>query len=323
MKSEERHRLESNWLASHLSKWVDSGMPYGQTVLLTVLGILAVISLWTWYGRSATSQQSEAWLDYNLAVEGQQPSLQMLKRVAADHANSPVGELSEITWADGKVYEAADRFLTAKQSANESLDEAIAKYEEIIEETKDPLLISRSHFGLGRAHEMRADVEKAKAEYEKVSGPFEPLAKQRLEQLNRPQADEALTWLAKAEAPRFAPPAGPGTPGVRPEFGVDDLLTPGVEQEPEPSIEDLFKKIGELGTATPDRYAPPGDQPPPGVTQEEPADRSENPMEESPSTDEPASTTPMAEPAADAPPPEEPDSSDESATDGESESPQP
>ncbi|MEX2167954.1 MAG: hypothetical protein WD851_01470 [Pirellulales bacterium] len=305
MKSEHRHELETNTLARHLSKWIDSSKPYAQAAALGALAIVVGLLLWSWVGRSSAGRQDKDWLDYNMAVEGPEPDLELLKKSADDHADTPVGALSELTWADGQLFRASNSYLTSKTDSKEFLEGATKAYEELIRTASDPLLVSRAHFGLGRAYEMQPDLEKAKSEYAKVTGPFEPLAKQRLARLKSNQAAPAIEWLAIAEAPRRVFPAGPGTPGVRPDFQVDDLATPEAESEATPSFDDILKRLGETQPDSGDRYDPPGDQPPPGVTEETPPTDPQPPTEE-PQATEPESTPPATDPAAEPPTEEAP-----------------
>lgn len=308
MKSEHRHELETNTLARVLTKWIDQSKQYAQPAMFGVLIVLGGLLLWTWIGRSSAGRQDKNWHDYNLAVEGPEPDLELLEKSAEDHADTPVGELSELTWADGQLFRAANTYLSSKTASKEALESAIKAYEELIRTASDPLLVSRAHFGLGRAYEMQPDLAKAKSEYEKVRGPFEPLAKQRLERLEKPQAAPSIEWLATAEMPRRTMPSGPGTPGVRPEFQPDELATPGAEAETASSFEDILKRIGEVQPDSTDRYSPPGDQPPAGETEEgSPAEPP--PTEEQPAT-EPESSPPVeqstTEPSAEENPPAEP-----------------
>ena len=327
MKSEHRHELETNTLARHLSKWIDSSKPYAQAAALGAFAIVVGLLLWSWIGRSSTGRQDKDWLDYNIAVEGPEPDLELLKKSAEDHADTPVGALSELTWADGQLFRASNSYLTSKTNSKEFLEGATKAYEELIRTASDPLLVSRAHFGLGRAYEMQPDLEKAKSEYAKVTGPFEPLAQQRLERLKSSQAAPAIEWLATAEAPRRVMPTGPGTPGVRPDFQVDDLATPEAETEATPSFDDILKRLGETQPAAADRYAPPGDQSPadpqlPAVesSTEEPA--AEEPVTEEPAATEPQSTPPAVEPTAE-PPAEEPPVAEPAPEEPPAEAPQP
>jgi hypothetical protein len=87
--------------------------------------------------------------------------------------------------------------------------------------------VNRAHLGLARVYEMQNELEKARQEYLKVKGGYQQFAQEQAERLATPEAQEAYAWLATAQAPRPRAPAGPGTPGQRPEFAADDFPLPG------------------------------------------------------------------------------------------------
>jgi hypothetical protein len=305
MKSEHRHELETNTLARILTKWIGDGKQYTQPALIAGIVLVAALFVWNWVGRSNAGRQDKTWFDYNIAVEGPEPDLELLQKSAEDHADTPAGELSELTWADGQLFRASNTYLTGKSVSKQSLDDATKAYEEIIRTAKDPLIVSRAHFGLARAYEMQPDLDKAEDEYTKVTGPFQPLAKQRLERLKDSKTLPAIEWLASAEVPRRTMPGGPGTPGVRPDFQADELATPDASAEPGASFEDILKRIGEVQPDGEGRYNQTGDQPVPGATEAPPPSDPQPPTTESPAA-EPAAEPPPAEPVPGDVPSEEP-----------------
>ena len=257
MKSQHRHELETNWLAKRLAEWIERLRPYGSTVLGTLVVIAAVLIGFSYYSGSSSGRQSEAWASYNQAIEGWIPDIEKLRQSAEEHAGTTMQRWADMTWADGHVWMAARDYVRNRAAAMEALNRASGTYRNLIEESGDERLRSRAHFGLARGYELRGELDKAREEYLQVSGGFEQLAKARLEELAEPKTKETYDWLATAQAPRRTTPAGPGTPGERPDFSAGGLDIPGQPAEgasdAPASVDDLFRGF-ELPEVPDDRY---------------------------------------------------------------------
>jgi hypothetical protein len=81
--------------------------------------------------------------------------------------------------------------------------------------------------GVARVYEMQGEIDKARQEYEQVTGTFAKYAKVQAERLADPDSKDTYEWLAHAEPPRTAIPSGPGTPGKGPELFPSDIPLPG------------------------------------------------------------------------------------------------
>jgi hypothetical protein len=260
MKSEHRHELETNWLAHHLADFIDRVRPYGPTIFGAIVAAAVAWFAISYLSTSSTARQSEAWNTYNEAVSGLIPNVVKLRESAAEYPDSPMQQWADITWADGQVWMASRAYIQNRAASMEALNLAEGAYTSLLAESDDPRLINRAHYGLARVYELRNDLEKAREEYARVEGDFKPLAELRVEELAKPQVKATYDWLATAEAPRRALPAGPGTPGQRPDFSAGDLEIPTGDQAPEGSAGaadvDLFQGLGlpDLPATAEDRY---------------------------------------------------------------------
>jgi tetratricopeptide (TPR) repeat protein len=174
--------------------------------------------------------------------------------------------MADTTWADGQLFAASRQYIQNRNAAKEALNKAAGAYQSVIQSTDNARLKGRARLGLARVYEMQGDLEKARAMYQQVTGPYAEFAKAQAERLAKPEAKETYDWLASAQPPAPPPAMGPGTPGKKPEFSPNDITLPGAtgaenptsgeSKGSTPSFDELLKstqgetKQGETG----DRY---------------------------------------------------------------------
>jgi hypothetical protein len=249
MKSQHRHELETNWLAQHTGQWLKKIEPYYSLILGAIAAVAVLFVGLSYFSGASAARQSEAWNTYNQAVESIPPNLVTLRESAEEYPDSPMQQWADITWADGQVWLASTSYVQNRPTTMDALGRAAGVYQSLLQETEDPLIAGRAHFGLGRVYELQSELEKARNEYLAVTGPFTRLAELRAKDLEGQEAKDTYAWLATAEGPRRAP-IGPGTPGQRPAFAPGDLDMPAAgatngKSDVPFSAEDLFKGIGE------------------------------------------------------------------------------
>jgi hypothetical protein len=136
-------------------------------------------------------------------------------------------------------------------------------YQALLDTSSDEQILDRARFGLARVYELRNEPDKAREEYLKVKSTYAAMAKLRAEELAKEKTKATLSWLAMAEIPRTAAPAGGGTPGQRPLFDVPDFTLPGATGTPtdpaeiDKNLEEFFKGVEKLdlgGGDTKNRY---------------------------------------------------------------------
>lgn len=313
MKSQERHRLETNVMAEHLGGWIEKLRPYATSVAGILLFVFIAMFAWSYLSGSSAAWQSQAWDAYNQAVITQRPNLELLRESAEAHPGTNMQHLADVTWADGQVWLAARDFLYNKAGINEALNKATTAYQSVLQSSDDERLKNRARLGLARVYEMQNQLDKAREEYGKVTGGYAEFAKNRAKELGEKKTQEVCDWLATAVPPRRSSPFGLGAPGQTPSFSVGDVPLPGAETPGAApaggagsgsSIDNLLQGLdlsAEPGK-TPDRYgtdkaAPATEQPAEG----QPATGTpETPAAESPATSgtaepAPATTTPSAD----------------------------
>jgi hypothetical protein len=267
MKSVERHKLETNWLAKRLETGIDDARPYFPTIVGAIIAAVIILFAWTWLSGASSGHEQTAWDTYNGIVGHtslNQNSVKQLSTAAEEFQGTSMEEMARITAADGQVWAASVDALFDRKAATDALNSASSTYQSIIDSSSNEELIDRAHFGLGRVFELRNEPEKARQAYSKVTGNFARIAKSRADDLAKESTQKTLNWLATAEAQRPTAPLGAGTPGQRPLFGVEDFPLPnatspgGTPAAPgtgtiapgTTSIEELFKGVNQLPAGT-------------------------------------------------------------------------
>jgi hypothetical protein len=317
MKSAHRHELQTNALAHRLEVAVERLRPYVTMIAGAILFVALVMLIYTFLSKAKATQQDDAWNAFNEAIGAAPPNLDDLHSSAQEYPGTRMQELADIAWADGQVFLGAQNYIHNRRAANQALRGAANTYNAILKTSSDEHLINRSHLGLARVYEMQNQLEKARDEYGKLEGGYKEYGKQQADRLAEPDTAATYAWLDKALPPRATAPAGPGTPGQRPEFSAGDLsmpeATPGATTEPTgeagPSFEELLKGLDRLPTQTgePPQAGPnlQNEQPPaaagaPGTEGAAPAADSATPAAETGKTEGGAASksTPPAEESA-------------------------
>jgi hypothetical protein len=244
MKSEHRHQLETNWLATRLDRLMSESRPYVSTIFGIIIAVVVVGLIWSYWARSSGIRSSGAWDAYNISIGQRPPNIDALRLAAEENPGTAMQQMADVTWADSQVWIAARDYIYNRPVAMEALDRATSRYQAVIQSTDDERILNRAQLGLARVYEIRGELEKARDEYLKVKGAYAEYAKLQAERLEQPETKETYEWLASAKPPRPRTPMGPGTPGERPAFTADDLGLP---------------KAGDSGNAT--APVPEGTQP--------------------------------------------------------------
>ncbi len=245
MKTERRHDLETNWLASHMAETIERVKPYSAMIWVAVISVLVVAIGSLVVANQSSARNTEAWTAYYNAMSGGQGVLDALEKVADEHAGTPVEAWADIVRADLQLGQASMLRFANQASAEKLLTDARRTYVLLQKKDSNLPIRNRASYGLGRVYELEGQLEKAKAEYAKVEdGVFAPLAKMRAEAISQDDAEEFYDWFATAQPASLTPPQGPGTPGARPAFepgaldNVDGELQPDLGLDIGAGLED-------------------------------------------------------------------------------------
>ncbi|HVT27527.1 MAG TPA: hypothetical protein VHE81_05860 [Lacipirellulaceae bacterium] len=232
MKSAHRHQLETNVLAQRLEGYIERCRPYTSMILGVIVALAVAFLIWSFISSTSAARRSEAWNSYNNAVLASpsrffSPStLDDIHRAAQDYPGTRMQEVADVTWADGQVYTASLNYFIKRTAAMDALERAASAYQGVIQTSKDEHLINRSRLGLARIYEMQNHLDKARDEYQQVTGAYANYAQEQAKRLAKPDVQETYTWLASAQLPQPKAPNGPGTPGKSPQFSPGDISLP-------------------------------------------------------------------------------------------------
>jgi len=230
MKTERRHELENNQLASSLGHWVDAVRPYLNTILAGILVVVVGISVYFVAQRRSVAGNAAAWDQYFTLLS--RLDRLKLEDLGENYAGTPVGWWATCMAAELGLNEGSNQLFHDKVLAHDILRRAADRYQQVLGEAREPALLKQASFGLARVHECLGEIKKAADEYQAIStkwpdSPIALAADQRTKDLKRMQTKEFYDWFAKQDiGKRIAPHSG--MPGLKSPFNLDILPdTPG------------------------------------------------------------------------------------------------
>ncbi|MEO0531351.1 MAG: hypothetical protein AAF266_12370 [Planctomycetota bacterium] len=242
MDSEHRHELEENDLATWLGDKIEQLKPHAPAVGVGIVALIAGVIGLNGYRASQASAQADRWRDFSVAIEGATPDLNMLKQAAETNKGTAVEEWAEITWADGRLFEASSNYFRDRQKSDEAVEEAIAAYEELVS-ADDRNVAERANFQLGRAYELQGNLEEAAKQYTRVTGAFAQVAQARAEELESNQVKQAYEWItatSTASASTTIDPSENLLGGVEP----DEIELPEIDAaDADAALDDLLSEV--------------------------------------------------------------------------------
>ena len=276
-------------------------------LLAIILGTIAIVAYQV-MAKSAAAKTSAAWSEYAACT-----SADDYKKVAEDHAGSPVESWSRLEAAREYIQNGVRLSMTNRTASDESLENGKKQLEALLNSKTTPAEVTEqalSQLAVCLEALCDGDVKPATEAYEQLLKKFPethygPWAKHRLEELKKPESGEFYAWFRKAKP---APPERPKPQDVKPgELPNVQLLPSGTDPLP-PSTSGTAPIVPETKPAegtpvTPEVPATPVEVPAaetPAAPAETPA---EAPAAEVPTA--PAEATPEkpAEPAVEAPKP--------------------
>lgn len=248
MDSEHRHELEENELARWLAGKVESLKPQLPAITLGVVVLIAgIIGINGWKTSSAAAK-ADRWRDFAIAMEQGNPDLVDLKTAAENNPGTPVADWADVTWADGKLFQASQLYFRNRDNANQAAEEAVEVYKRLVS-SSDRDVSERANFQLGRALELQGKLDEAAKQYARVTGAFAQVAKSRAEQLGTDAVKEAYGWItstATASASSAIDTSGTVLGGLEP----DDIPLPDMTSEEAESALDTMLQGVETETET-------------------------------------------------------------------------
>lgn len=226
MKSQRRHELEQNELAQWLGEVIGKVKPY-QNVLLGALIVLLLGALaYALWSRQTGSRSAAAWTALFEAMESN--DVLGYDDIIEQYPGTTAADFAAALAGDYHLSEGCRLLFENKANANQELRKATEYYLQVLEASDESSLRERATFGLARALEAQArDLDEAVARYREVvenwpDGAFAVAAQRRLEDLQRVETKALYDRFAKFD-PKPAFGDEPGVPGQKPPFELDSL----------------------------------------------------------------------------------------------------
>lgn len=230
MKSERRHELEHNVLATWLDQTITSTKPHVNKILGGILAVILLFcALLVWTHFSATSTE-KAWAKlYDSLGDSDKMS-----ELASLSKNSVVSQLAACAAADASLDTGCNLLFEDTGKAKTEIRKAIDNYNFVLDNSSDPALRERATFGLARAKEASGEdgaLELARSLYLKVAkqwpnGAYAQIAADRAHDLEKKSTLAFYDRFAQ-----FKPKARTlSEPGDKPLFDIKNNMEPPPSQ---------------------------------------------------------------------------------------------
>lgn len=229
MKTERRHELQQNSLATWIEDTIERLKPHATAITTGVVGAIAIGFVYYFLTSQRTSNQLQAWNQYLQAVD--EPGFDRLEELGQQYSNESVGLCSMLIAADRQLQQGVDALFGDRTAAAQDLRLALDNYSQVAQEAQDPLLIQRGLIGKAFAQESliydSADnLEAAKETYKKYladfpDGVYAETAQHRLDALGRSSTAAFYDWFASQVAGTSEPASD--IPGLSGDTELDTL----------------------------------------------------------------------------------------------------
>ena len=247
MKSERRHDLQTNvladWLGEKVKKIQENATLVGGGFLLI---LIIVVFLFVRQKRLAGAA-SEGWTRFQqsraaglVALSQQQPlalnnAVRDLESLVREYADAPIAAYANLTLGDLQLQNGRMQYSLNKTAAREAFQSATGYYQAAASSTQSDNIKNQARYCEGKALEWQLKLGQAKAVYQKVTGPYQPEAEERIRNLDR-QGTDAFYKQYAAWEPKPKPTAEKRYDDV--DFKLEDQSAP-LSAEIEAAIQDI------------------------------------------------------------------------------------
>jgi tetratricopeptide (TPR) repeat protein len=250
MKTERRHELQENELATWLGDQIMKLQPYLKAIAGGAV-LLAVVFLATSYLNARNEEaQQEAWAGYFAALATGDPA--EFQKVAETYPGTIAAGWSLQSAGDLLLNQGIGELFRNRETAKTQLEAALQTYKTVTDAYSDAMLQQRAYLGLAKAEESLGNFDQAKKHYQQITEKWSEsemadLAADRLAQLDRPGTKEWYDWFAQQE-PVTSPLDMPGF--------LNDL--PNLPDQPNINLPQPGELLGSEGQAADDGSDLPG-----------------------------------------------------------------
>jgi len=212
MKTQRRHKLETNQLAAWFGDVVERARPHANLIATGGVVVLVALLASNFLARRSKARDAAAWTALTTASTSSE-----LAAVSNDFPGSPAGAWGTLRAADREFARGMQGLFIDREGALVNLRSAQRAYEELAGNSPDsPLVAQRATFGLAKSYEALGEIEEAIQAYQSLldvdrfpDGLFADQAKARIESLKDPETGEFYAWFEKQ-----SPAASSDTPAT-------------------------------------------------------------------------------------------------------------
>ncbi len=287
MKSEERHSLQTNYLADKLGGTIDQVKPVSQWLVTGAVVALVALVGWGLYSSFSRAGTAKAWTQYYFSMNNASPEDFVM--VANSHPGSSAALWALQTAGDELLAQGIDSLYRDRKRGEEQISEAIEHFEQVKQKAYQAEIRVRALLGLAQAHESIGELDKAKDYYQQVISEnyqtaITNIAATRKAFLETSGGKDFYAWFSTQKPVTSAPPkidlnSPPSTPDLQftpppvdtsklklpeansgttvpPDGAETPIPTPGKEEPTPIAPENSLRQPAPVGTADPASPAP-------------------------------------------------------------------
>lgn len=197
MKSQERHQLQTNYLADQTGQAISTIKPMATWIVAGLVALLVCILGYAYFKGQSDRNTAEAWTEFYF----NQDDPEALVQVYEDYSSTSAAALARQVEADDHLANATTTWYLDLEQARELCNDAIDGYQAVLASSRDALLRSRATLGLAQAYETMGDRDQAIQQYEAVldldpsNKALADLVNARLEFLNSAEGEKFFVWF--------------------------------------------------------------------------------------------------------------------------------
>ncbi len=225
MKSEERHRLQTNELKQVVQTTGSLLERHATTIVAVACGVLLVASAVIWWMRQTTATSSAAWTLLENAEKTDD-----FTAIAEKYKATPAGDWAKLRESESFFRSGSDELFTQRELATSDLKRAREGFEHLLTVAgASPIIRERAVWGVARCLESTSDADTTLAieAYERLLKEFpdtiyKPFAEDRIAALKTGGTKEFYAWFSKQN---------PTSADIRPKDGLHPFLPPAAAGE--------------------------------------------------------------------------------------------
>lgn len=216
-------QLEENIVAEQLASFYKLIEPYSKLILTAVVVVVVALIGIGVYTSGETAKRSDATFEL----------LMSNPEVPSQFPNTVAASWSLLFQANDNLAQGINSLYQDRDEAETLLAQAKDQFTDARSGTKDPLLVSRSSFGLAMACESLGEVDEAIKAYERTveaneSEQMVEVAQSRIDRLSNPDTADFLAWFSEQDFAPADPSLPPELPGASSLPDIPDIDLPSL-----------------------------------------------------------------------------------------------